>query len=401
MEREVYRLREKRIGVSLERNLRPFARVREFTAVRLVENGKVGSALAEGRDEGEALRLARETLRFSKEEDYELPSGCRTRWNRTFEADVEDIAGELSALADELGEKDISLSGTVELITRRFSVESTAGADVDGAYSLMKVELEIGGRVPFQISAGSASWAGLKSLVEQYLGLVGAPREVKPPKGSVEAVMAPVSLYPLLLGPVLWKFRGSTAVKAPGMEAMEGEALASPLVTIVDDPRDEGSLRYVKADDEGVKAGRNVLIDAGVARGLLWDSYTAWKAGRESTGSGIRIGERIFDGPHNMTLAPGRKGLDALIGEVERGFLALGVRGANTLDPTTGDFSVVVTPALVIERGEVKGFSRFELRGNVWQLLKNTTGVGKELARIWLDEGLSLSLPFLRTEVIV
>ena len=401
MEREVYRLREERIGVSLERNIKPFARVREFTAVRLIENGKVGSALAEGRAEGEALRLARETLRFSKEEDYHLPPGCRVRWDRTFEADVEDIAGELSALADELGEKELSLSGTVELITRRFSVESTAGADVNGAYSLMRAEFEIGGGISFQTSAGSASRVEFTEFINPYLGLIEGLSRVNPPRGNVEAIFTPTPLYSILLVPVLWRLRGSTSLKSPGMEAKDGETPASPLITILDDPRDEGSLRYVKADDEGVRARKNVLIEKGTVKSLLWDSYTAWKAGRESTGNGIRLGERIFDGPHNLTLVPRQKSLDALIGEVERGFLALSVRGANTLDPASGDFSVVVTPALIIERGEVKGFSRFELRGNVWQLLKNTTGVGRELTRVCFDEGFSISLPFLRTEVVV
>ncbi|NJE01552.1 hypothetical protein E3E42_06535 [Thermococcus sp. JdF3] len=109
----------------------------------------------------------------------------------------------------------------------------------------------------------------------------------------------------------------------------------------------------------------------------------------------------IILGPVYLALVPGRKGLDELIGEVDKGFLVLDVRGANALDPTTGDFSVVATPALIIEHGETIGFSRFELKGNVWELLKNTTGVGSELARIWLDEGLSLSLPSLRTEVVM
>lgn len=400
MKREVYRLREERTGVSLEGSLKPFARVREFTAVRLIENGRLGSALAEGRNEGEALRLAHETLRFSKGENYHLPAGCSARWDRTFEVDIEDLAGELSALANELGEKDLSLSGTVELITRRFSVESTAGADVDGAYSLVKVWLEVGGKVPFQLSGGFASWTGLRPLVEPYLNLVEGLEEVKPSKGSVEVILAPTPFYMLLLGAFLWKFRGSVEVKR-GTAAKPGEAIASPLVTLFDDPLDEGSLRYVRADDEGVKARRNVLIEGGTVKGLLWDSYTAWKAGRESTGNGIRIEETVFDGPHNLTLVPGRKGLEELIGEVDMGFIALDIRGANALDPSTGSFSVVVTPALVIERGEVKGFSRFELRGNVWELLKNATGVSRELTRIWLDEGISLSLPFLRSEVVV
>ncbi len=95
------------------------------------------------------------------------------------------------------------------------------------------------------------------------------------------------------------------------------------------------------------------------------------------------------------------KSLDELISDVERGFIALSLRGVNALDRATGDFSVVVTPALVIEWGEVRGFSSFELRGNVWELLRNATDVGKGLTRIWFDEGFSLSIPFLRTRVIV
>ncbi|AEH25023.1 TldD/PmbA family protein [Pyrococcus yayanosii] len=399
MEQEIYRLREERKGVSLEGSFKPFAKVREFTAVRLIENGKMGSALAEGEGEAEAFRLARETLRFSSEEDYRLPTGHKSRWKRAFEIDVGDLAGELSALAGEL--KGISLSGTVELITRRFSVESTAGADVEGSYSFLRAELEIGGGLSFQVSAGSASKTELIEFIKPYLELIDRLDEIAPPKGKVEVVFAPTPLYTLLLPPVLWKFRGRTVVNSPGMEAKEGKVLASPLVTVLDDPLDEGSLRYVKADDEGVKARKNFLIEKGIAKGLLWDSYTAWKAGKESTGNGIRIEEEVFDGPHNLTLAPGRETLERMIEEVEKGFLALGLRGANALDPVTGNFSVVVTPALIIERGEVKGFSRFELKGNVWELLKTTTGVGSELTRVWLDEGLSLSLPFLRTEVVV
>ncbi|GAB6134745.1 TldD/PmbA family protein [Thermococcus prieurii] len=401
MEREVYRLREERTGVSFEGSIKPFARVREFTAARLIENGRMSSALAEGKDEEGALRLARETLRFSKEEDYHLPTGCRARWDRTFEVEVEDLAGELSALVGELEKRGFSLSGTVELITRRFSVESTAGADVEGSYSLMKAEFEIGGELSFSLSAGSASRVELSGFINPYLWLIEGLGEANPPKGNVETIFAPTPLYSILLVPVLWKFRGSTALKSPGMEAKEGETLASSLVTILDDPLDENSLRYVKADDEGVRAGKNVLIEDGIAKGLLWDSHSAWKAGRESTGNGIRIEEKIIAGSHNLTLVPGNRTPEGLISEIDKGFIALGIRGANALDPTTGDFSVVVTPALLIERGEVRGFSSFELRGNVWGLLKNATGIGRELTRVWLEEGLSLSLPFLRTEVML
>ncbi|CAI1493228.1 TldE/PmbA protein, part of proposed TldE/TldD proteolytic complex (PMID 12029038) [Thermococcus nautili] len=400
MEREVYRLREERTGVSLEGSIKPFVRVREFTVVRLIENGRMSSALAEGKDEGEALRLARETLRFSKEEDYHLPTGCRARWVRTFEVDIEDLAGELSSLSDELKRRGFSLGATVELITRRLSVESTAGADVYGTYSFIMAELEIGGKAPFQVYAGSSNRMELEELLNPYINLVKGLEPVKPPKGNLEVIMAPTPLSSLLLPAALRKFRGGVGVKE-GTVAKPGEAIASPLVTLLDDPLDENSLRYVKADDEGVRARKNVLIGNGIVRGLLWDSHSAWKAGMESTGNGIRIEERIIAGSHNLTLVPGNRTLEGLISEIDGGFIALGLRGANALDRATGDFSVVVTPALIIERGEVVGFSCFELRGNVWELLRNATGIGRELTRAWFGEGFSISFPFLRTEVVI
>ncbi|NPA47116.1 MAG: TldD/PmbA family protein, partial [Thermococci archaeon] len=281
-----------------------------------------------------------------------------------------------------------------------FSVESTAGADVEGSYSFMMAELEIGGKAPFQVYAGSSKRMDLEGVLNPYINLVEGLGAVKPPEGKMEAIIAPSSFSDLLLPAVLRKFCGSVEVKG-GTAAKPGEAIASPLVTLLDDPLDENSLRYVKADDEGVRTRRNVLVENGIVRGLLWDSHSAWKAGRESTGNGIRIEERIIDGPHNLTLVPESKTLEGLISEIDRGFVALGLRGANAIDRATGDFSVVVTPAPIIERGEVVGFSSFELRGNVWELLRNATGLGRELTRAWFDEGFSISLPFLRTEVVV
>ncbi len=122
---------------------------------------------------------------------------------------------------------------------------------------------------------------------------------------------------------------------------------------------------------------------------------------RSAGGFGIRILANGSWGFVSVNSPEDLKSLDELISDVERGFIALSLRGVNALDRATGDFSVVVTPALVIEWGEVRGFSSFELRGNVWELLRNATDVGKGLTRIWFDEGFSLSIPFLRTRVIV
>src|SRR5262249_53194618 len=64
----------------------------------------------------------------------------------------------------------------------------------------------------------------------------------------------------------------------------EGQACASPLVTIIDDPlipRAPGSRPF---DGDGLRSRRNTVVDAGILRTILCDTYTARKLGRTSTG---------------------------------------------------------------------------------------------------------------------
>src|SRR5439155_19579140 len=58
---------------------------------------------------------------------------------------------------------------------------------------------------------------------------------------------------------------------------LEGQSIASPLVTIVDDPLLPGRLGSRPFDGEGVTSRRNEIVVGGVFRGFLFDSYTARK----------------------------------------------------------------------------------------------------------------------------
>src|SRR5581483_9520203 len=63
------------------------------------------------------------------------------------------------------------------------------------------------------------------------------------------------------------------------------KAVASPLVTLVDDATLRAGLRSRPFDGEGATARRNEVLTAGVFRGYLMDTYAARKTGRQTTGS--------------------------------------------------------------------------------------------------------------------
>src|SRR4030066_50620 len=100
-----------------------------------------------------------------------------------------------------------------------------------------------------------------------------------------------------------------------------GEKVASPLITVVDDPtllQKRGSFAF---DDEGVVSRRTILVEEGILKGYLYDRLTALEDGVESSGNGRR--ESYQDKPiprmSNTMILPGKMRPDALVHSVEKG----------------------------------------------------------------------------------
>ena len=67
-----------------------------------------------------------------------------------------------------------------------------------------------------------------------------------------------------------------------------GEEVASPFVTLVDDPTDVRAFTATDTDGEGLATRRNELIDGGVLQKFVHNAYTARRMGTVSTGSAVR-----------------------------------------------------------------------------------------------------------------
>jgi len=167
-----------------------------------------------------------------------------------------------------------------------------------------------------------------------------------------------------------------------------GQKVASETLTIQDDGRLEGGLNSSKFDGEGVPTQRTLLIEKGVLKNFLYDSYTAKKDGVESTGNSYRGGLTAYRTTPtleatNFVISTGNSSKEQLIEEVEDGLLVFGVQGAHSSNPATGEFSVVATPAWKVEKGEiaypVKGAM---LAGSIYEALENVSVLGREPRKI-------------------
>ena len=121
-----------------------------------------------------------------------------------------------------------------------------------------------------------------------------------------------------------------------------GEAIASPLVTLVDDATDARSYGADSHDGEGLATRRNVLIRDGVLQGFLHNAHSARRAGTRSTGSAVR-GYASTPGVGCLALAPdpGSVSGEQLRRQVGEGLLVQSVSGLHSgVNPVSGDFSV-------------------------------------------------------------
>ena len=168
--------------------------------------------------------------------------------------------------------------------------------------------------------------------------------------------------------------------------SLMGEAVASPLVTIVDDGTIANRRGSLNIDDEGTPTTCTTLIEKGKLVGYMQDKMNASLMGVALTGNGRRQDFRFAPIPRmtNTYMAGGEHSPEEIIASVKRGIYAT-TFGGGEVDITNGDFTFSATCAYLIEDGKltrpIKGAT---LIGNGPKALYNVTMVGNDVA---LDRG--------------
>lgn len=162
----------------------------------------------------------------------------------------------------------------------------------------------------------------------------------------------------------------------------EGTAVASPVVTLMDDPLMPGGFATRPFDAEGSACRTKAVIQDGILMTLLHNRKTAKKQGAETTGNAHRSG---FSGPmrvapSNFFFKPGTKNLPALAKDMGEGLVITDLSGLHAgANPATGDFSLSAK-GFKVEGGEITTpVEQITVAGNFYQLLQNIVAVGSDL----------------------
>ena len=160
-----------------------------------------------------------------------------------------------------------------------------------------------------------------------------------------------------------------------------GEQIASPAVTVFDDPLRPAGPASRPFDGEGVRQARRVVVERGILRTYLLDSYSARRLGLRTTGHAARgVGDAPGAAATNFALEPGTQTPEEIIASVRSGLYVTELIGFG-VNPVTGDYSRGAA-GLWIENGELAyPVEELTIAGKLGDMLRDIEIVGNDLVR--------------------
>ena len=162
----------------------------------------------------------------------------------------------------------------------------------------------------------------------------------------------------------------------------EGEMIASPLVTAVDDSTIPNAWGSIDIDDEGNLGTKRILIKDGKLVDFMIDDYNGRRMNRQGNGSCRRQNYKYCPTSRmsNTYIDNGKSNPEDIIKATKLGLYAVSFNGGS-VDPTTGEFNFGCSEAYIIRDGKiaepVKGAT---LIGKGDEILKKIDMVGNDLA---------------------
>lgn len=316
----------------------------------------------------DAISYCNEMLAGMKE--YEVRKGIQCRPTEGSFAAALDETYILNSEGIETSDAGTYVSAGIMVVASEDDGEEIPGYESEVRRMLAEIDFGWIGREAVRIAAESVGGRGLKI---KKLPVVFSPRAVQSllaytliPQVSAENVQRKQSPY----------------------HGKRGEEIASEILTIVDDGTMPSGVNSGRMDGEGVPSQSTTIVEKGVLKNFLYDSYTAGKDHVESTGNAVRSFDNLpAPGATNFILKEGGGGGGAsqeeIIGEIREGLFINDVIGAHTASRASGDFSVVAQNAFGIKDGSLFPVKHVMIAGNMQEVLKQVEMIGNDTRQIY------------------
>ena len=281
--------------------------------------------------------------------------------------------------ADPMAVDGCQTQGIIE--TSEVAIYNSKGLDLhrtSNASGLVAVGVVSNGKEmsnDYQIKLGKLDEIDVDALVKKAVD--GA-------KEKLGGEVAPTGQYPVvfsteamcsLLGAYSSIFNSEAAQKGLSkLAGKEGEVIAAPCVTLVDDPFHCDNPEPMNFDAEGSPTHKKAVIENGVLNTLLYNLKTAAVAGKKTTGNASKAGYDAAVGirPFTMYLQGGDMTEEELLQKAGNGVYITSLGGLHAgADAISGDFSLQSSGYMIENGVKTRYVKSFTVAGNFYELLKN------------------------------
>ncbi len=369
---------------------------------RAVVNGKLGQASTEAMSPEEAYRIVESAvqnagLMENEEEAMIRPAGDAYEETETLHTKAPEAAEMIEAalrIQEGLYKADPRICDGTEsglsFDTLKIAVTNSEGVDLsfetDYTTVFMEAMAESGEEKYMDWSVKAVDFADMdaeeliRETVDNTVSRIG---EDSCDTGNYTLVFSQ-AMTATMLATFFTAFNGEAAnQKMSRFGESIGTVVASPLVTVIDDPFLSGSRIHLPFDAEGCATKKKSVIEAGTLKTLLYDMKSAKKAGVESTGNGLKASYAapVSVMPTNFYMLPGDAGTEEEVyKKVGNGILITALNGLHAgANPVTGDFSLSSAGYLIEDGRKGRPVKNFTISGNFYQWLKDISMVGSEV----------------------
>jgi PmbA protein len=172
-----------------------------------------------------------------------------------------------------------------------------------------------------------------------------------------------------LVGPFINALLGYSIYQKQSFLAGKAEKpVASPVMTVYDDPFLPSGPGARLFDDEGLASVKRAIVEKGVLSNFYIDTYYGKKLGMKPTSGSTS----------NIVFSLGTRNMEAMIRSLIKGIVVTGFNGGNC-NGSTGDFSYGIEGYLVDNGSIVYPVNEMNITGNMNQIWFNLAEVGNDI----------------------
>ena len=314
-----------------------------------------------------------------------------------YDRDIVDLNGEeMIEFVESLMEGIKSVKGTlpiggeVSTVREQFRIINTNGIEEEEKRTMIYGSAEASFRYNGMNSAYDFAISRALGIDFEEIGKNAANLAKNSSKGKkirsgrYDLVLSPLAASELFDNIFTHAINGEEVMKGRSKFSNLGEEVGNAGLTILDDGLFKGGCGSTPFDDEGFPSGKNYILDEGILKNFIYDSYTAGKEGKKSTGNAVRADYSSFPEIDVRNLIVSHNEVGNPIEEMRDGILINSFIGAHTSNEITGDFSLEGKNAFKVERGEIKyPIKSLMVYGNFFDLLKAIVIAGRDIKMVY------------------